>query len=340
MRIPLLTRLTAFLLLSACEFDPEGTVFTTVNPPVTDGLQIEIPVSESDTIFLFEPARISYRSVVGMHRLQSVRAMVDGTEVLTSTSPTGSFNFYTPNYPTGIHDLRLELLVGGNSGSLADQDNKEILTITREYKISIDRAAPNAVAFSTISLQNGFLHLTWTKYKRRNFQSYTLYKYCYNNYNGEYTVCSTKKFNDQATTNFVDSAFVGGKVKYSIGVTGANQQSPYVQKQVEVPYDPAFTWKFIDPDHVKFSWRKPPAYSAFTSYKLIRDYSDREEVFNSNQIADTTIIMDSPIKFGGSENFIITINPYLLNKRSRFKRVNYFYGRAFSVELQRNTFLS
>ena len=112
------------LLMSSCDFEPGGTVFTEVASAITDDISIEIPLNTNDTIFLFKPAQLSYRSILGSHQANHIRVLFDGEELATSGNATGSFGFYTPNYPSGVHPLTLELYATGGSGSLADVKDK------------------------------------------------------------------------------------------------------------------------------------------------------------------------------------------------------------------------
>lgn len=171
--------------MSACEFEPDETLFTEVAPPSTSDISIEIPVNTNDTIFLFQPAVLSYRSVLGTHQANRIHVSLDGETLLSSAKPTGSFSFYTPNFPSGIHRLTIALYATGGSGSLADAGGKEEITVKKEYTLSIDLEAPSAVPFTSIKEQNGSLKVSWRRYERKNFQRYLMYKYCYDSFESD-----------------------------------------------------------------------------------------------------------------------------------------------------------
>jgi hypothetical protein len=305
--------LALLLILYACNYEPEESVLTEVSPPTTDDISIEVPLNKSDTIFLFKPTQISYRSILGIHKPRQIRVLLNGDELLTSVQPNGSFNFYTPNYPNGTHRLSIELRASGGSGSLADTQGKEEILIEREYTLNIDHAVPNSISFTNFRLENGSLKVSWLKYTRRNFQHYDIYKHCYNSFSKQYETCWRKKLISQQTTSLIDSSFIGGKVKYSIAVHGAEQTGPYTEKEFEVAYDPQLKWTWLNNEEVKLTWTKPPCYSSFTSYELRYGSYDEEKVITIDKLSDTVLTFTPGLKFGAYQNIAIYANPYRVN---------------------------
>lgn len=301
------------LIIFSCDFEPEGTVFAEISSPNTSDLSIEIPLNTTDTIFLFKPTQISYRSILGTHNAKLIRVLLNGEKILTSANPSGLFDFHTPNYPTGIYKLTIELYATGGSGSLADTEGKEEVSVKREYTLNIDRAAPNQISFTTLGLENGSLKVSWVKYTRRNFQYYHVYKYCYNTFGKQYEPCWSKQLGDQEITSLVDSSFIGGKVKFRIAVHGADQTSAFAEKEFEAAYDLKLTWQWLDNDQLKLTWTKPPCYSSFTSYQLTYGPADDKEVIKVEKVLDTTLVINPQLKFGGYLNFTLAANPYRIN---------------------------
>lgn len=320
------------LLMLACEFEPGGTIFTEVTPPAASDISIEIPVNTNDTIFLFQPVELSYRSILGTHEATLVRVSLNGEEILTSRNPTGSFSFYTPNYPSGNHRLTIELHATGGSGSLADTEGKEALTVKKEYTLSIDLEAPNAIPFTSIRSEDGALKVSWEKYRRKNFQRYLIYKYCYDSFEKRYETCWYKQLSDQDVTSLTDSSFIGGKVKYRISVRGAGQVGPATEGEFEAAYDPQLTWEWLNNDDLQLTWRKPAYYSSFTSYELRFGPYDAQETFIVDELRDTTLIIKPGLKFAAHLDVILSVNPYRINTYNAdnvVSRINAYLGTRF-----------
>lgn len=314
MRPPILFLL--ILLMFSCEYEPGGTVFTEVESAITNDISIEIPLNTKDTIFLFQPAQISYRSILGGHEVKHIRVSLDGESLFTSGNATGSFGFHTPNFPSGFHRLTIELYATGGSGSLADVEGKEEIIVQREYTLSIDREAPGPVPISNIILENGFVKVSWAQYTRKNFQRYYLQKYCYNTFAEKYEPCWYKRLGNQFVTTLTDSSFVGGKVKYRIAAYGADQVGPYSEKEFEVASDPQISWEWLNNDELKLTWRKPACYSSFTSYVIDYGPYDRRETITVDKLLDTTLIIKPNLKFAAYLDVFLRVNPYRINTYS------------------------
>lgn len=312
------------LIAFSCEFVPEGEVFTEVSPPITSDISIEIPATTNDTIFLSQPAELSYRSILGVHQANLVRVSFDGEEIVTSARPAGSFNFYTPNYPSGIHRLTIELHATGGSGSLADSKGKEEIVIKKDYTLSIDLEVPDAVAFTSMNVEDGFLKVSWEKYQRKNFERYLIYKYCYSEFTKRYETCWYKQLSNQDVTSLTDSSFIGGTAQYRIAVRGADQVGPFSEQEVKVAYDPQLTWQWLNNEELQLKWQKPACYASFTSYELAYGPYYEQETITVGNLADTTLIIKPGLKFATYMDLILTVNPYRINTYN----TDYVVGRA------------
>lgn len=290
--------LALLLMLFSCVYEPTDEYFKEIEKANTDDVTFEL-TDVTDTIYVYQTTHLGYSAVLGDHRLKIIRVWMGQTLVHYSEQPS-TITIDPAHFESGTYKLRVEIETAGGTNSLADIMNKESVTINinKQWVVIIDKEAPAAVHFTSIADNgHGQLELKWEAYKKFNFQSYELTKFCYDSFNQYYSWSWSQQIDHADATSMIDSSFVGGKVKYVISVKAANQQSASDSRELEMPYNLDVQSSWTSTSDIKVSWRKPNLHGSLGSYELTFYPDDDQRRLVVTNVNDTTITFDAKLKF-------------------------------------------
>src|SRR5450759_4872541 len=207
----------AFLLLFAvlmqtCEYNPmdvyERPVSKDVLPPQIETLVLDI---NHDTIFLYPEKIINFRFSSSNQEIKMVRFVINNDTKFTVNSNNGTFVLNFGTLSDGIQTLVLEVYTASGTNSIAELMGAERFLFSKSWKVFVDRSYYSR---TRASASNGYLKLTWPKYRDYDFKEYVVSRIL--SYNNEVVIKRLK------STEFVDSSYVGEGGRYLVRVNNQN----------------------------------------------------------------------------------------------------------------------
>ena len=210
MGIRSLAVLIMLIVWHSCIYNPPEEL-TYVNPesadPVITNQTLDL---NKDTILIWSLTRLNFD-------LRSNGAIIwyvtfsyfDKSVQIGNTS--GYIDVDPADYPDGTYKINMVVTTATGTGSLADHQNMELKTTTKEWVLIIERPYSQKVLFTHTSIENGFLKIYWDKLTSSYFHSYRIEV----NDSALYHSFSRTIY-DQDSTSLIDSSFVGGKVQFSL----------------------------------------------------------------------------------------------------------------------------
>lgn len=308
--------------VAGCEYQTDEKFYAEVPRPDWSDVSIDLASLDSDTIYIYQKTELHFNTLIGDHRIKGAYAHLGDILVHTSSDQLVPIIIETEYIPSGTYKLRLELSLTSGTGSLADFREQELGQIYREWTVIIDREIPSKIEITSIEKVDGRLVIRWNGYKKWNFQHYTLTKHCFSAFYGYYDRCWSREVASQDIDMFIDSSFVGGKVKYSLAVKAANHLSEPDEHEIEFPYDPKLEYKWADNRTLELTWRKPEFYNNLASYTISFPNSQDSRTFSVVDVNDTILQVEANMKFPGYKQLAIVANPKMLN--------DYNYGTTIS----------
>jgi hypothetical protein len=254
-----------FLLTTSCYFEPDGEYL--VNPIPTDfsGVTLDLETM-GDTVYLTDYTTIRYSfNDYPDAPLVGVAALLNGT-IIYNGGTEGSIFVDPFSFGTGTYKMSIELTAQSNSGSLADKYGLEHVQLKYDITAIISVDLPDAAIITSIDSLNGKLNIHWTPFTKRNFNAYTITKFCSTD-NYYYAICDTPiTITDSSASTWTDDYFVGGYVQYRIDITASNRTVIGTARQYN--YLPLTSFEMVDKKAV-IHWSKPKFYANTTSVALV-----------------------------------------------------------------------
>ena len=235
----------------------ERPVKQDVSPPQIQTVVLDI---NYDTIFLYPEKTINFRFSTSKQEIKTVRFLVDNTEKFTVNSSTGTFILNYAPFDDGMHTLVLEVYTATGSNSIAELMGAERFLFSKSWKVFVDH---NYSSGPKASVSNGFLKLSWRKYRDYDFKEYVVSRML--SYNTEVVLQRLK------STEFIDSSYVGEGGTYVVRVD--NQKAQLLNwGEVQVSKDlPFMKLMPVETEPYILSWSKTKYYNAVDSIKVLRN---------------------------------------------------------------------
>jgi len=210
-----LTFLVAVLLWS-CTFDLDETFVNPLPPPpatITVVVELEDP-EPVDPYFLSQPT--TFRLLALTPKPPIYISVTLGTSEVSPVVTKGNYVEFTlqPAAITpGTYDLKIQMLIGTGSGSLADQANQEYYEVNRTYKVVVDPAVPSVTAPFVAHIVDGYMRLDWSVSKAYPY-TYILRKYRLTGTSE--TLVRETSLVSESPAHWLDSGYVGGRYRYRL----------------------------------------------------------------------------------------------------------------------------
>jgi len=199
------------VILTSCIFEPdEDDNFKVVDPnPTVAPLQIDLALAD-DTVDVSGPTYFEY-DIKGFESSRNY-TIVFITEDASSFPVPREFKGqlqYSPNIDSGYVKATLRVSTRSGTQSLADRVGLEQVVFERSWTLNVYTRLPKE-AKATIMPDEGSLKVSWDEYNKKNFQSYKVIRIQGSKYTLEKTIT------DPDSSFYIDKAYVGGEVKYSM----------------------------------------------------------------------------------------------------------------------------
>lgn len=273
----------AFLLLFAvlmqtCEYNPmdvyERPVSKDVSPPQIETLVLDI---NHDTIFLYPEKIINFRFSSSNQEIKMVRFVINNDTKFTVNSNNGTFDLTYGTLSDGIQTLVLEVYTASGTNSIAELMGAERFLFSKSWKVFVDRSYYSR---TRASASNGYLKLTWPKYRDYDFKEYVVSRIL--SYNNEVVIKRLK------STEFVDSSYVGEGGSYLVRVN--NQNAKLLDwGHMELAGDlPELKLMPTESDPFILKWGKSKYYNAVDTIKLSQSLNNTYKYVNVKTTRDPT----------------------------------------------------
>jgi hypothetical protein len=269
--------------------------FTSVPKPTKEGATVNIETT--DTIYVSKNTDIYYdiKLPVGTY-LRSVKATIRDFEY-DGYQLNDHFTLNPFTIGTGTYKLKVEYNWATGTGSLADKNGLETLSLWREITVIIDVDPPPTIQI-TIDTLNGALTLHWKPYIKWNFVSYTIYKEFAPENNYPYSNRPPVVILDSATSQWTDPDYIGGYARYRIETKAASTSYGDLKSYYWMP---TATYEVVNGKAV-VTLEKPKFYAPSLTMTLKEGYSDEITI---NQVIYTSL---KKISLGLPVKYVIALN--------------------------------
>lgn len=254
-------------IISSCsKFSPTEENYVEVQVPQTV-LSIDLDAT-TDTLYSFGVIKLQYSTLLQNGQFAFVRILADDV-VVDSVANDSAYVLDTSDWNDGTYQLKLEVWARTMTNSVADFLQEEFeLAQSREYPmVIVNRIPTEAPRITSIQLENGSLTIRWQKFLSPNFGYYAIFR------TGP-RFSSSVTIPDWRTTHYSDPLYVGGPVRYRIGVGGNGfsldgsdfsftNSAPEIQ-QLSVTED----------GQALIEWARCPTDSNFKYYTVVRSVKD------------------------------------------------------------------
>jgi hypothetical protein len=302
----------AFLLLIAvilqsCEYNPldvyERPVTKDVTPPQIQTLILDI---NYDTIFLYPEKIINFRFSSSNQEIKMVRFVIDNDPKFTVYSDNGTFDLTYGTLSDGMHTMLLEVYTASGSNSIAELMGAEGFLFSKSWKVFVDRSYYSR---TKASVSNGYLKLTWPKYRDYDFEEYVVSRVL--SYNNEVVLKRLKSI------EFIDSSYVGEGANYIVRVN--NQKTKLLDwGNIELARDlPNLTLLPTENEPFILKWGKNKYYNAVDTFKLNQSLNFDYKYLNvktTRDPNDSTYVLETGF-FADKADFTLKFVPKKRNIR-------------------------
>ena len=285
----------------ALEYTPGGEPFTEVLPlPQTGEAGFDIV---QDTVGLFNVRTdlvrrywrptlnyvLNYDAVGPRVRFE---ASLDGERIEVEDSRTwsggGRLTIMLDELEAEARTFRLRVYAPSSTGSLADRYG---LIADVERPVVVDDAAPSPVAIRSVAPEGGVLTLRWDRYRRPNFQAYSIYEL--SSPNSSYPRFRAR-VESADTLVWRDSSYTAGERFYRVDVIAAGQRTAGESWGVEYPAPSLVRAVDLGDNRRRFVWTSTPFYESFEQYVITRWYYGGDPIATFDSIADTSATVHDP----------------------------------------------
>jgi len=317
----LLLSLTVSFFYS-CEFEPhkvyERTVIENVTAPEIQIVELNL---NYDTIFLYTQKQIRFNFTSSNQEILAVRFTIDNDEKYLVNTNKGVFELDYRIITNGIHTMVLELYTASGSGSIAEHLGVEGYLFSNSWVLYVDQNYSYNVK-SIIA--DGFLKLTWNRYRGYDFKEYAVYRQ---------TGWDSKILISKSTVPyFTDQTYVGEATNYYVEViTHDGLVIPW--GSLELVKDlPKLYFIVSEGNQYLVKWNKSKYYGAVetTTLSLSTNWGiDYTAIKVTSEPEDTSHFLTS-LYFG--DRIVLKLNTVPINKIF-YNPVNYSLYESYLTDL-------
>jgi hypothetical protein len=252
-------------LVSSCNYESEGIVITDVKPPSLDGITIDLNNSTESVIQLKQKTTFTYTVITNGKQLISSKVYLKSSLIWSTSSVTTSFTLDPELLATGSYNLRIEVLIASETGSLADKLGAEAIiiwadkTVIVDNEIPADPSDPNAVAIVSVENIDNTIKISWNKYNKFNFEQYQISRLDYDENGNNFRIEELMAITDQEQNSTNDHSYLSGKSAYVVTLRAAGKTYKSPEFNYEHPYKPALLSEINSTGDVTIKWTSAKA---------------------------------------------------------------------------------
>jgi len=233
------------LLLSSCNFEPDGLNFVEVEKPTsTSTIELTLSLNE-DSIYLYGDTKISFNLSTFGKKFNVAQIQYYDYKISTD-QPSDTFTIY-PKATSDWTDLTIDFYVSTGSGSIADKLKVENYVMSKTWKIKYIDLKTEGLNSGYHIHPDGYLELYMVLPKQKNG------KCNLSRYGNDIPASRTSG----DTVFFADKSYCSDNYTYYLGFT--YDSYTYYNRQVTVNLPkPELKVEAIGLDSCKVSWTKSP----------------------------------------------------------------------------------
>lgn len=164
---------------------------------------------QGDTIVIYKPTQVGY-IMKALGKKVDMAFFRMGDKEWSVYEEEGSFYVGPENFPDGSYSLVCQLYSKTNTGSLADQVDREYYMGEIVWPVEIKYEQAPGKALSALVEEDGYMHVSWNKpyLKQKQFLKYEVY--------GNARLLAS--IEDAGQLSYVDKGYVGGAQSYFVRV--------------------------------------------------------------------------------------------------------------------------
>jgi len=289
------------VLLIGCTYAPDPDLIYFKDIEFNENPEIRLSLNsydESPTIDIYGPTTFYYDYESDFGQIDQLVVSVGNTIVLTTASTSGSFSIKDNLLVNGIYELKIQVLVDSNTGSIADKLDLEKFVVWRTWQLIVDVTPPPQPQI-TFSEENGHFKLSWTGYSKPGFVHYLV---------TVYSPFMSREFRitDPNTTSVPITSYVGGytiecRVTLVTSMHAIQSQPAFRTDQLTLTGE----YRFSD-STMLLTWNKADFSGSFQSYTIIENGQEKSTIYS---LQDTTVrVRPASVIFGESVSYQITTN--------------------------------
>ncbi len=308
----------AFVITIGCTYSPTEKYINPVSPPYpipSDTIQVDINSfnngsSAPSSYFMLGGANFFYKLQGPHQKIKNYLVTLDGNGYSSGQSlGDGTMNLFIDprTLSSGTHTVVITIITDTNTGSLADLLGGENYTITKSFNIIIDKVPPDAIPNPTLTIENGYLTMKWSAFNKSNFYLHVIRSY----WKGNTTVLLPDTTLLTSSTSYVDKGYVGGKVTYSLALSGVDFTVYY---NIDFDFDglPTSITKGTN-EVAQISWGQPTV-GTFSGIQVVQTNGTQQYEAKPNTVQGDTLIL------GGTASATITLKS-AVNALQNFDKV-------------------
>jgi len=317
---PVMNIICLFLILTfnSCLYELNEFYDNPVNkdptPPTISVVQLDLAV---DTVYAYGYHTAAFNFKTSNQEIQGAKLLIDNVVVDSVASSNGVFQFSGYSTNNGIHKLTLQVFTKSGTGSIADKLGGESFVNSRNWVLVVDKDQSKNVSNTA---KNGFLNISWKKYKSSDFVSYLVYR---GNWEGE-LICTTQNL------NFTDSTYVNEGAFYTVYV---KKKDGYTLEWGSLYLARNYSMIHLDIDNNNqyyLWWNKIPYYNAVKSLTFKLGTKTQQ----STNVNDT--VFKTNLHFNDYCDFTLTIEPQKKNRNYQWKLSDFNYTFSESAGIHVN----
>ncbi|GET34607.1 hypothetical protein PbJCM13498_34700 [Prolixibacter bellariivorans] len=269
-------------LIYSCTYSTGGENFVDVDqnttPPQVQNLTLDL---NQDTLVVYQKTRYNFHFVSDKQPILGVVITLNNQDFVYDTV-VGSIDIDPKVIPEGVYSMAMKVYTHTGTGSLADKTGTEAYLFQKTWVVIVEHPrAPDLKV--TSSIENGFLRFHWDKFDSPFFYSYRLFID-----NSGIGASYDHEFTDSNITSFVDSFYVGGKIRLQLFAKYRDLDGNIKATEFDYTYDYPLEMHIQEnPDSLTVSWPSQPFQSkAF--------FSTSQSIDKTAMGADTSITLPAP----------------------------------------------
>lgn len=293
--------LLATVLIYSCEYEPKGVYNRSVNENVTaPQIQVVNLNLDDDTVFLYTDKEVYFNFKSSKQEIKAVSFIIDGIRMPQVNSNSGTFQLNFAGFTEGEHSLVMDILTASGSGSIAEHIGAEGFLYSKSWKLIVNGSY---FAQAKASVKDGFLLLSWARYKSSDFSEYVVYR-------------SNEMGNDVeiarlTTIEYIDKSYIGEGGRYKLKVkTKEGNQLDWGYIEI-VPDLPGFHISATETNQYILHLEKSKYYNAVDTFWIAQslNYGGIYTTVKTTQNPNDTIFPLDNALFGDNVYFKVKLIP-------------------------------